>query len=365
MSIFQKKKDIAGMKKYTPIFKWISITAIHFIFWIGVYFFFTYFLGYGSKNTAYINKFSLFLMPVTICTSYFFFFFLIPNYLLQKKQGLFILYTIYTFIISSFFIILSILYGLVFCYHLTTDNASPLTKTIPFIVLGIYFIVLIVIMLGLVIHNYKSALKSEDLKSKFLETQLQLKEQELKYLKMQIHPHFLFNTLNTLYGFALKRSQKTPEIILKLSSLLDYILYQVDKSKVSLQNEINHIQNYIELEKIRFQDSLEVHFHKEEIDPKIEVPPMLFLPFIENAFKHGIPIHGKLMVDIIVHIKQDSIHFSVVNSSGKTKQHHGGIGLANLKQRLHMLYKDNATLIISELDNKFHVELKIPIKNES
>ncbi|MBP2834332.1 histidine kinase, partial [Aquimarina sp. U1-2] len=109
---------------------------------------------------------------------------------------------------------------------------------------------------------------SEDtkkLETKILETQLKLKDQELNYLKMQIHPHFLFNTLNTMYGFALKKADETPEMILKLSNLLDYLLYQVDKPFVALIDEINHIDDYIELEKMRFNDTLQVNFNTENI----------------------------------------------------------------------------------------------------
>ena len=146
----------------------------------------------------------------------FFLYYLIPRYLLEKKQGLFVLYTIYTFIISAFLIVLSVLYGLVFLVDLKPEDTSPLTKTLPFIVLGVYLVVLIVVMLGMVMHNYKSTIKNEDLKNRFLQSQLQLKEQELKFLKMQIHPHFLFNTLNTLYGFALKKSDDAPNMIFKI-----------------------------------------------------------------------------------------------------------------------------------------------------
>ena len=337
--------------------------VIHFIFWITVYYFYNYFLGYGSLNTAYVNNFSLFLMPVTISISYFFYFFLIPNYLLKKKQGLFFLYTIYTFIISFFFIVLSILYGLVFSEKFKLNDYTPITKGVIFIILGIYFIVFIVITITLLIHNYKSTLKSEDLKNKFLQTQLQLKEQELKFLKMQIHPHFLFNTLNTLYGFALKKSDDAPDMILKLSNLLDYILYQVDKPSVLLSDEIKHIENYIALEKMRFQESLEVNFTKELHVENIEVAPMLLLPFIENSFKHGVQINDILKVDVFLKTSNNQLDFTVKNTAKKHVQTKSGIGLDNIKKRLKMLFNTNHTLNILQEENTFNVELKIPLKN--
>lgn len=361
---YLKKVDIAidMFKQYRKL-NFLLEVVIHFIFWLIVYYFYNYFLGYGSLNTTYVNNFSLFLMPVTISISYFFYFFLIPNYLLKKKQGLFFLYTIYTFIISFFFIVLSILYGLVFSEKFKLNDYTPITKGVIFIILGIYFIVFIVITITLLIHNYKSTLKSEDLKNKFLQTQLQLKEQELKFLKMQIHPHFLFNTLNTLYGFALKKSDDAPDMILKLSKLLDYILYQVDKPSVLLLDEIKHIENYIALEKMRFQESLEVNFTKELHVENIEVAPMLLLPFIENSFKHGVQINDILKVDVFLKTSSNQLDFTVKNTAKKHVQTKNGIGLDNIKKRLKMLFNTNYTLNILQEENTFNVELKIPLKN--
>ena len=272
-------------------------------FWVIIYFFYNYFLGFGSNQKTYIQFFSAFLMPITMIISYFVVYFLVPKYLLKKLYKSFILYTIYTLILSIYAIILSVLFALVYLADLNPENASPITKTFPFIILGVFFVVLIVVTLSLIIHNYKSIVKNEDLKNKILQTQLQLKEQELKMLKMQIHPHFLFNSLNTIYGFALKKADETQGMILKLSDLLDYILYQVDKQKVFLVDEIKHIKNYIALEKSRFQESLQVDFSVNLEDHEIQIPPMLLLPFVENAFKHGVQIDNILKIKINLEVK--------------------------------------------------------------
>lgn len=345
---------------FTPLLKWSIKLSIHLLFWIGVYFFFTYFLGYGTNNIKYVNRFSFFLMPVTIVTGYFFLYFLIPKYLLQKQQGFFILYTIYTFIISSFFIVLSIFYGIVFCIELSKEKTSPLTKTLPFIVFSIYFIVLVIIILGLIIHNYKATIKSEDLKNKFLKTQLQLKEQELRFLKMQIHPHFLFNTLNTLYGFALKKSDTTPDMILKLSNLLDYILYQVEKPVVLLKDEIQHIEDYVSLEKMRFHDTLKVIFINNTRDTNIQIAPMLLIPFVENSFKHGAIINGKLVVQIKINLINDLLTFFVENTARNNDNGINGIGLENIEKRLNILYPPPSHSLSIHHDNKtFKIKLVI------
>ncbi len=338
-----------------------GITIIsHSIFWIVIYYFYAYFLGYGSSNIKYVNLFSGFLMPVTMLISYFLIYYLIPNYLLTKRYKYFILYSVYTFIISVYVIILSILYGLIYSEGYKEVNTAPLTKTLPFIVLGVYFVVLIVVSFSLIMHNYNSIVKNESLNSKILNAQLQIKEQELKFLKMQIHPHFLFNSLNTIYGLALKRSKDTPDIILKLSNLLDYILYQVNKPKVSLKEEVLHIKEYIELEKIRFQDSLKVSFHSDILE-EIEIAPMLLIPFVENAFKHGSLIDGFLTVAVEIYLNENRLEFSIKNTILESDENKKvvGIGLKNIQKRLNLLYKNRHHLKIENQENWFIVNLVI------
>ena len=246
--------------------------------------------------------------------SYFVVYFLVPKYLLKKLYKSFILYTIYTLILSIYAIILSVLFALVYLADLNPENASPITKTLPFIILGVFFVVLIVVTLSLILHNYKSIVKNEDLKNKILQTQLQLKEQELKLLKMQIHPHFLFNSLNTIYGFALKKGDEAPEMILKLSNLLDYILYQIEKPTVFLENEINHLEDYITLEKLRFHDTLQVNLIKQSAVENINIAPMMLIPFVENSFKHGAIVNGVLVINILIKKIDDTLLFEVENS---------------------------------------------------
>ena len=343
------------IKKY--IFKLIG----HSFFWVIIYFFYNYFLGFGSNQKTYIQSFSAFLMPVTITISYFVVCFLVPKYLLKKLYKNFILYTIYTLILSIYAIILTVLFALVYLADLNPENASPITKTLPFIILGVFFVVLIVVSLSLILHNYKSIVKNEDLKNKILQTQLQLKEQELKLLKMQIHPHFLFNSLNTIYGFALKKGDEAPEMILKLSNLLDYILYQIEKPTVSLENEINHLEDYISLEKLRFHDTLEVNLIKGDDISEMYIAPMLLIPFVENSFKHGAIIDGCLAIMISVKRNSEMLFFEVENSVLEKPNDSTGIGLENIQKRLKMLYPNAYTLEINRTDKLFKVQLAINI----
>ena len=330
-------------------------------FWVIIYFFYNYFLGFGSNQKTYIQLFSAFLMPITMTISYFVVYFLVPKYLLKKLYKSFILYTIYTLILSIYAIILSVLFALVYLADLNPENASPITKTLPFIILGVFFVVLIVVTLSLILHNYKSIVKNEDLKNKILQTQLQLKEQELKLLKMQIHPHFLFNSLNTIYGFALKKGDEAPEMILKLSNLLDYILYQIEKPTVFLENEINHLEDYITLEKLRFHDTLQVNLIKQSAVENINIAPMMLIPFVENSFKHGAIVNGVLVINILIKKIDDTLLFEVENSIIEKSKSEEGIGLENIQKRLKMLYPNAHTLEINENDQRFKVSLTLQL----
>ncbi len=337
----------------------------HLLFWIGVWFFFVYFFSYNSNNTNYVTWFSSFLLPVTMITTYFVVYYLIPNYLLTKKYKYFALYSLYTLVFSTYLIVIAIFGSLLFFTNMEIHNIPPMSRNYVFVLILVYLVVFIVSFISLLSHNFKTQTENKELQNKILETQLQIKEQELNYLKKQIHPHFLFNTLNTIYGFALKQSKNTPDIILKLSNLLDYILYQVNKPKVSLKEEVLHIKEYIELEKIRFQDTLLVTFNTDEIPDKIQIAPMLLIPFVENAFKHGSLIDGFLKVDITVNLVEDELQFSIKNTvlNDELTQDKSGIGLENIKKRLNLLYKNNHQLQIKNSDNRFVVNLTIPNLN--
>ncbi len=333
----------------------------HFIFWVCVWFFFVYFFSYNSNNANYVTWFSSFLLPVTMASTYFIVYFLIPKYLLTKKYKLFGLYSVYTFIFSTYLILVAIFGSFIFLSNMEIKNMPPMSRNYVFVLILVYLIVGIVSFINLLNHNFKTVSENKELQNKILETQLQIKDQELQYLKKQIHPHFLFNTLNTIYGFALKQSKNTPDIILKLSNLLDYILYQVNKPQVSLKEEVLHIKEYIDLEKIRFQDTLQVSFSAGDISDEKEIAPMLLIPFVENAFKHGHLIDGFLKVDIQIELIENQLEFSIKNTISKdgTKESKVGIGLENIKKRLNLLYKNNYQLIIENQDDWYKVNLII------
>ncbi len=296
-------------------------------------------------------------MPITIAITYVSIYKLIPDYLITKRYFLFIVYTLYTFIISVYLIMISIFFSLVYLAGFQYDAMNPVTKNIILVASGVYLVTIVVSAFKLIKLNLKHVEQKSKLETKILETQLKLKEQQLNYLKMQIHPHFLFNTLNTMYGFALKKADEAPEMILKLSNLLDYLLYKVDKPFVLLTDDIDHIKDYIELEKMRFNETLDITFIIGYIPKNIQVAPMLLLPFIENSFKHGSIKNGLLSIKIHLTCKDKNIHFSIENTNKLSKPHKNGIGLENIQKRLDLLYKDNYTLNLINKNAFFKVNL--------
>ncbi|TJY33457.1 sensor histidine kinase [Pontimicrobium aquaticum] len=344
------------------VLKKVVQVLLHIVFWCGVLLFFTYFFGFESNDDAYIMTFSFFLMPITIATTYVSIYKLIPDYLINKRYFLFGLYSLYTLIISGYLILVSVFFGLGYLSEFKYNNANQLNKNLFFVMIAVYLVVIVVSAFKLLKLNLKHAEKTKILVTQILETQLKLKEQELNYLKMQIHPHFLFNTLNTMYGFALKKADETPEMILKLSNLLDYLLYQEDKPFVLLSEEISHIKDYIELERMRFNDTLNVNFKCKNTVETMTIAPMLLLPFIENSFKHGSLKNGILIININLSSTKDGIDFFIENTHNKSEDLNKGIGLQNIQKRLELLYKNNYNLDIDADTNHFKVRLKLKIK---
>jgi two-component system, LytTR family, sensor kinase len=186
---------------------------------------------------------------------------------------------------------------------------------------------------------------------------------EINYLRAQINPHFLFNTLNNLYGLALEKSERTPEVILKLSKIMDYMLFELDGTKVPLEKDVENLENYIELERIRQGNNARIVFTKSGTFDNQMVEPLLLLPLVENAFKHGVNkmIEGAYL-EIKLEVAGKAIRFEVMNNyrqSTEEKQMHSSIGLTNLRRRLELFYPDHYTLSINDDSVNYHVMLML------
>jgi len=191
----------------------------------------------------------------------------------------------------------------------------------------------------------------------------QEKEAQLKLLKAQLNPHFLFNTLNNLYGLSVVKSDKLPDLMLKLSDLLRYSLYDTKEKVVSLEKEIQYIENYVSLEKIRLEDQTEIQFITSGDFTHQKIAPMLLIVFVENAFKHlGVSKNNKNSVVITVLVSEETLTFTCTNTVDKTKTKNlesgkSGIGLQNAKKRLDLLYSNKHQLEIIEKEEKYTVNL--------
>lgn len=195
------------------------------------------------------------------------------------------------------------------------------------------------------------------------------KEAELKLLKAQLNPHFLFNTLNNLYGLSVLKSDKLPGLMLKLSELLRYSLYETKETLVPLEKEIQYLENYISLEKIRLEDTTTIQFTQSGNFVSQEIAPMLFIVFVENAFKHlGISAEEKSRVVVSIKVEDGKLTLTCENTNSKEggsennlEIGENGIGLLNAKKRLNLMYPERHSLRITENSKTYNVELVIDL----
>lgn len=190
---------------------------------------------------------------------------------------------------------------------------------------------------------------------------------ELKFLKTQTNPHFLFNTLNNIYALARKKSDHTADVVMKLSKLLRFMLYEARKNRISLVDEIHMIDSYLELERIRYNERLKIRFDKEVDDSSQEIAPMILLPFIENAFKHGAgETRFESFICIDLRLREGILQFNIENSKDENENNevHENIGLSNVRRQLQLMYKDY-DLKIQNLANTFNVSLTLNLNSNA
>ncbi|MBV9963965.1 MAG: histidine kinase, partial [Parafilimonas sp.] len=295
-----------------------------------------------NKTTYY----GLARLPLKIIAVYINFYLLLRFFFQKKYAAFFILFLLNLFAT-----------GLVQTYISAAGNFSYQSFTqysLPVCSVVIVSSILIVLHQFFIKANESKQMEIEKVKS------------ELSFLKTQLQPHFLFNTLNNIYSLTFNDSALAGKSILQLSGLLRYVIYESDAEKVELQNEINHLKNYIELEKIRFANRLEISFNVSGNIANKKIAPVLLMPFLENSFKHASnKIDEKIWITIDLIIKENNLFFTVENSvftDGKTQlqSSYSGIGLENVKRRLSLLY-ENYTLNSELRENYYHSFLMIPL----
>ncbi|NEU08623.1 histidine kinase [Flavihumibacter sp. R14] len=194
------------------------------------------------------------------------------------------------------------------------------------------------------------------------QTRIEKLQAEINYLRAQVNPHFLFNVLNSLYSLTMKKSDLAPSVVLKLSDMMEYMLYESDETFVSLEKEISYLKNYLELEKMRQGNEAQIDLDIRGEAAGKQIAPFMLLPLAENAFKHGV---SKTLKDawlgITINIEKTTLYFTIENNrlhfhdAGKKN----GIGLSNLKKRLDLLYPGRHTLEVTEANERFKVHLSI------
>ncbi|WP_242083964.1 sensor histidine kinase [Aestuariivivens sediminis] len=330
----------------------------HVIFWIGYFTFNVIRWGSFFNDFAYSLKTNLVEFPIHIIVIYLNVYYLIPNLFLKKK---------YLNYIGAIFLILVLVYiirtSLIFT---VTGVLSPeLGRPVSFwdfnhfivVALGELYVITFVTAIKVLVDWSIEKKRNEEL------SQLQLST-ELKFLRTQVQPHFFFNTLNNLYALALSKSDSMPRLLLKLSHMMEYVLYEVQDSKASLLQEIDHINNYIDIENLRFKDRVETEMHITGDLDDIKIPPLLLITFVENCFKHGLKSNDKIKIDMSFEIINERyLEFRISNNFNPetVDEEKKGIGISNSLRRLKLLFGKDFILQTNVDNGIYSLFLKIPV----
>ena len=316
----------------------------HSLFWLFIYS--DEFLSLINITEALDAPFYLVLLEIVgdMVTVYFNIYYLLPRFFLKAKVFIYGLLTLISIIATMFFD--GFLYGLV------AEDYSDIAYVITFIITNAS-LVMMAVAFKLTETVYKSQQSIQGLKEDNLKT-------ELAYLKNQVNPHFLFNTLNNLFIMSKKVDKKTPDAILQLSDLLRYQLYDCESEFVNVDKEIEYLNNYIELEKLRRQD-MDIRVNVTGQVKSAKIRPLILIPFVENAFKYsntgGV---GTAYIHIDISQSDDSFHFTCKNNIGVIKTSEvGGIGLVNAQRRLQLAYPERHTLSIDDRNGEYFIDLTI------
>ena len=337
--------------------------AGHFLFWLSSILLLTLLFYF------YDETFSFNLVEKSIITNLFFalavyanLVLLIPRFLKQKNYIFYIFWLIVLISATSLALQLSFLFP--FRNILGIDSFSGLNINLHS---AYFFSTLLFVGLTSFLKMIKDWLSLQDINLKLVKIEQQKLEAELKTLKGQLNPHFLFNSLNNIYSLALIKSDKVPELILKLSDLMRHIIYESKENYIPIEKELEFVNNFIELQKIRTSEKTKINYEIIGNIPSAKIAPLLFEPFIDNAFKHGLP--GSIDSDFIYITfnfeHNDLLIFSIENNFEELLTHsrpNSGIGLNNVKKRLKLLYPiDSYKLTIQKKDRIHSVSLELKL----
>ena len=284
---------------------------------------------------------------------YYNFLYLIPFFLLRKKIGRYFLMLLLGLVaISGFNVIFALATSGLIEHHHPFNFWR--TATFPFYPAVMAFALSTSVRITM--EWFKNERQKKEMEAEKLSS-------ELAFLKSQVNPHFLFNILNNICSLARKKSDETENAIIKLSQIMRYMLQDSKDEKVSLEKELEYLQSYIELQRLRLPESVKINFATEGRPELFSIEPLLLIPFVENAFKHGVSYQESSEIAIRLVCRGQALLFSVVNHIAKHRSHTmeqgSGIGLKNVMRRLELLYPGKHLLKISDDDNQYKVELEI------
>lgn len=295
-----------------------------------------------------------FLSTVLIILFYFNYLFLIPRYLLVKKYWL---YTLFLFlaIVTVFLVSAVIFFFSDFTPQTLAETDPAIEKIIPVIIINAISLWLLSIVSSILwtVYNRLKQTESEKLSA------------QIASLKSQINPHFLFNTLNNIYATAIDTSPKAADMVDKLSEMMRYTMKDIQQDLVLLEDEINYISNFIELQKLRLDRSVKLEYHSLEHIPDLRIAPMLLIPFIENAFKHGVNSEQKSHIKIEITMNKTEFQLSVANNKVNIQRdisERSGLGIENTRHRLNLIYPSKHLLVINDTEKEFFVSLYINLQ---
>ena len=337
--------------------KYIPEILVHVFIWCVLYGLLLY--PFFTLSRPVPNELLIMILATTVMF-YINYFYLVPHFLLNEKK--------IQYITVSVLLLGLVIYGthLLFPPLVPRDLPNPMRPFQPHQndLLSFRFRLMPIINFGVpylfstMLRVYVGWQKNENLRKSIEKEKI---ESELQFFKAQLNPHFLFNSLNTIYSLSVKKSDDTSEAIINLSELMRYMLYEADKGLVPINKEIDYIKSYVALQRLRLANSEDVTLKISGDDNEKKIPPLLFISFIENAFKYGTDYNGKTMVKINLSINEESIHFRVVNKIGnhKAKSKSSGLGLENVKNRLKYLYPELHVLQITDDGKTYEVDLTI------
>ena len=336
------------------IYSWVAQKPVyHAIFWTGLLLLLVV-MDRSGQNFWNILGLEIINVGFHIAVVYFNLGFLIPKYLTDKKFFLYCLLLILTVILITPIKVAAFLW-----WFQDLPGQQALYRDNQY---GIFLSTFLIAGSSTIVRIVSDWLKYQRDRK---ELQTQTMQSELKFLKSQINPHFLFNTLNSLYALTLKKSDDAPQIVIKLSEMMRYMLYECNERWVMLSKEVNYLRNYLDLERLRQQKNVDIQFFVRGHIGEQRIAPLLLIPFLENSFKHGLNSQLKDgFVHISLEVQPDHIQFEIENSKAAalpqaTHKRSGGIGLVNVRRRLDLLYPGKYELDIRNNPNTYHVTLTL------